>query len=383
MMKHYFARYKFNLADFAAVSTWAAIYIITLIMMFERAMSITDISLVSVLFLVYLSCFLLLAHLRATDLSELTRRVLLVVMLAMTYLLVLFIPAGYLSILTIIWVAVLVSFVSIRTCLIISTLVVISWFMLFSWKWQMDGVLFSAILFGSFHLFAILMAHQTEEAQKAKEQMERVNQELRATQELVKQVSKQQERTRIARDLHDLVGHHLTALIINLEVAKHQTEGPAKQQIEQSHALAKLLLSDVREAINQIRVNNSIDINALVDLWRSYIPTMTITTSIDESISWQDLSVTQTLSFCILEALTNSMRHANASKLHIQIAPDEERIITTVSDNGQVKGPLVFGNGLNGMLARLTTISGSLKTAIKDGHLELVIDVPREVPHDH
>lgn len=380
-MKTFFKQFNFDMGDIAAVSTWASIYIITLVLMSERAMAITDVSLVSLFFFVYLYCFMQLAHPKTADYSELFKRTLLVVMLAMTYLVALYLPAGYLSILTIIWVAVLVNFVSIRNCLIISALVVITWFMLFSWKWNMDSIWFSAVLYGSFHLFAILMAHQTQEAHKAKEHLERVNQELLATQELVKQASRQQERTRIARDLHDLVGHHLTALIINLEVAKHQTEGPAKQQIEQSHALAKLLLSDVREAINEIRAHDSIDINALIELWRSYIPNMNISTDIDESIAWHDLGVTQTLSFCILEALTNSMRHAGATELNITITAKDNRILTTISDNGGVKGAVTFGNGLSGMQERLAHINGSLNTEVIDGHLELMIEVPQEVHH--
>ena len=283
--------------------------------------------------------------------------------------------------LTIIWVAILVHFVSLKVCMIVTLLVLISWFGLHAWKWEMQNMWLTAALYGSFHFFSILMAHQTQEAQQAKQRLERLNNELRATQDLVEQAGRQQERTRIARDLHDLIGHHLTALIINLEVAKHQTSGPAKQQVEQSHALAKLLMSDVREAISEIRANEAININSLIELWRSYIPTITIHTDIDESITWHDLTIAQTVSFCILEALTNSMRHANADNLYITIRQVDDRLQIRVADDGELKGELVFGNGLSGMRERLAEVNGNLQAEVIDGHLELNIDLPMVKRH--
>ncbi len=65
--------------------------------------------------------------------------------------------------------------------------------------------------------------------------------------------SRVNERTRISRELHDLLGHHLTALSLNLEVAGHLSEGRAQEHVQQAHTLAKLLLTDVREAVSQLR----------------------------------------------------------------------------------------------------------------------------------
>jgi signal transduction histidine kinase len=216
-----------------------------------------------------------------------------------------------------------------------------------------------------------------------KQKAERLNRELLATQDLVQQASRQQERTRIARDLHDLVGHHLTALIINLEVAKHQTEGAAREQVEKSHALAKLLLSDVREAISEIRLRDAININGLIELWRSYIPSLDIKTDIDEEIEWHDLTITQTLSFCILEAITNTMRHANANEIVITIEKDGQNILATIRDDGKVSDSITPGNGLTGMCERLQAVGGELKTDIANGQLVLKIKLPAEVQHDH
>ncbi len=375
--------FNFEIGEIAAISTWAVVYGITLYFMLTTDRFNSEILPVSVLFVAYLACFIGLGRPGTFTPSAHVEWGMLAVMIISAYLCMLLIPAGYLAILSIIWVAVLIHFVSIKICIIITILVIISWFGLFSWRWEQQNIWFSAALYGSFHFFSILMAHQTQEAQQGKERLERLNNELQATQNLIEQASRQQERTRIARDLHDLIGHHLTALIINLEVAKHQTQGPAKQQVEQSHALAKLLLSDVREAITEIRANESIDIDGLIELWRGYTPTIEIHTDIAQSISWSDLTIAQTVSFCILEALTNSMRHANAKNVFIVILDHKDTIEVTIHDDGAVKGELNFGNGLRGMQERLAEIKGNLSTSIIDGHLELKLRIPLEHRYDH
>src|SRR3546814_12036878 len=79
----------------------------------------------------------------------------------------------------------------------------------------------------------------------------RSNSELRATRALLAESSRLSERMRISRELHDLLGHHLTALSLNLEVATHVSSGKAQEHVRQAHTLAKLLLTDVREAVSR------------------------------------------------------------------------------------------------------------------------------------
>ena len=78
-----------------------------------------------------------------------------------------------------------------------------------------------------------------------------LNAELRATQQLVVDSSKIAERMRIARELHDLLGHHLTGLSLNLEVASHLTQGQTQEHIQTAQSVTKLLLEDVREVVNK------------------------------------------------------------------------------------------------------------------------------------
>ena len=61
------------------------------------------------------------------------------------------------------------------------------------------------------------------------------------------------ERLRISRDLHDTLGHHLTALSLQLDVASRLTDGPAADRIREAHAITRLLLSDVRDVVSTLR----------------------------------------------------------------------------------------------------------------------------------
>ena len=104
-----------------------------------------------------------------------------------------------------------------------------------------------------FNVFALIMVNTASKERQAEEYANQLNREFLATQKLLSQASKQAQRVRITRNIHDLLGHHLTALTINLQVASRITQGEAKEKVESYHFLAKLLLSDVREAVSEIR----------------------------------------------------------------------------------------------------------------------------------
>ncbi len=94
----------------------------------------------------------------------------------------------------------------------------------------------------------------------ARDELRRVNSELRATQSLLAENTRIAERVRIARELHDLVGHHLTALTLNLEVVTHLVDGKVLEHVQQAHSLARLLLADVREVVSDMRQDDMVNL---------------------------------------------------------------------------------------------------------------------------
>ena len=107
-----------------------------------------------------------------------------------------------------------------------------------------------------FQLIADAAARLLAEETAARERLAAANAELEATRELLAQSTRIAERARIARDLHDLLGHHLTALSLNLEIASHLTEGDARVRVETAQSVTKLLLGDVRGVVGALRAQH-------------------------------------------------------------------------------------------------------------------------------
>ena len=90
--------------------------------------------------------------------------------------------------------------------------------------------------------FALATTLLAERERAAREELARANAELIATRALMVESSRASERLRISRDLHDTLGHHLTALSLQLDVASRLADGRAAEHIQQAHAIARLLL---------------------------------------------------------------------------------------------------------------------------------------------
>jgi len=99
-----------------------------------------------------------------------------------------------------------------------------------------------SLLYGGFSMFIFVTSLVARQQTEARDEQRRLNSELRATRALLAESARVNERTRISRELHDLLGHQLTALTLNLEVAGHLAEGQALEHVKRSHTLAKLLL---------------------------------------------------------------------------------------------------------------------------------------------
>src|SRR3546814_4143958 len=153
---------------------------------------------------------------------------------------------------------------------------------------------------------------------QARDEQRRLNAELRATRTLLAESARVNERTRISRELHDLLGHHLTALSLNLEVASHITEGKAHEHVGQAHTLARLLLSDVREAVSQIRGNDAIDMSATLLPLADNVPGLRIDMVMPKPFLLDDPERAHVLLRCTQEIITNAVRRSEEHTSELQ-----------------------------------------------------------------
>ena len=222
-------------------------------------------------------------------------------------------------------------------------------------------------LFLAVSLFAFMSGIVALRQNEAQDELKRVNSELRATQALLADNTRIAERVRIARELHDLVGHHLTALTLNLEVATHLVEGKALEHVQQAHSLAKLLLADVREVVSEMRLDDKVDLAAALRELVSGMPEPRIHLDLPLEEAPTDPLRAQVLLRCAQEMITNAVRHARADNLWIGLVHDESSVALTAKDDGKGVREVELGNGLSGMSERLQQLGGELDIESKPG----------------
>lgn len=239
--------------------------------------------------------------------------------------------------------------------------------------------LFQSTFYVGFSAFVLVTAYVARQQAQARDEQRRLNAELRATRMLLAESARVNERTRISRELHDLLGHHLTALSLNLEVAGHMTEGRALEHVKQAHTLAKLLLTDVREVVSQLREGDAIDLGGALLLLTERVPALTIHMNIEEPLTLDDAERAHVLLRCTQEIITNAVRHAGARNLWIHCRRDGGQIVINAHDDGQGADVVIAGNGLRGMRERLRQHGGNMTIESRaGGGFRLCLQVPVE-----
>lgn len=230
---------------------------------------------------------------------------------------------------------------------------------------QLPGISFAdasvaAGLFLSISLFAFISSYVALRQHMARDELRKVNSELRATQALLAENTRIAERVRISRELHDLVGHHLTALTLNLEVATHLVNDKALEHVQQAHSLAKLLLADVREVVSEMRDDDKVDLSAALRTLVEGVPQPRIHLDLPTELQMTDPARAQVLLRCAQEVITNSVRHAEARNLWIRLRLENEGVDMRARDDGRGAENFEAGNGLKGMTERLRGLGGTL-----------------------
>jgi signal transduction histidine kinase len=236
--------------------------------------------------------------------------------------------------------------------------------------WWMNGPMLALVgggAFAGFQMFAVSTAWLTRSESMARQALARSNAELTATRELLAENSRVAERLRIARDLHDTLGHHLTALSIQLEVASRLTEGAAAAHIREAHAVAKLLLGDVRDVVGKLRDSRHLDLSQALRALTAAPGALQIHLAMPERLDLEDAAQAHALLRCVQEIITNTTRHASARNLWITIAQQPDGVDLHARDDGRGADALQWGNGLRGMRERFEEYAGRVEVQSSNG----------------
>ncbi|MGW0586857.1 histidine kinase [Streptosporangium sp. NPDC002607] len=224
----------------------------------------------------------------------------------------------------------------------------------------------SALLYLLIQTATLLSSLAIIREQRMRRELVEAHLELRAASVILADTARAHERLRIARELHDLMGHQLTALTLELEVARHHDGSGARVHIERADRVARDLLRDVRTTVGQLRADAP-DLRASLSAVVRDIPGLDIGVWIDDDVRPTE-EVTMTLIRVVQEIVTNTIRHANATSLRIRIenTPDQAVKLTSV-DDGRGSPQLRPGNGLRGLSERIDAIGGDVRLDGSDG----------------
>lgn len=216
-----------------------------------------------------------------------------------------------------------------------------------------------------FQLFAVCAAQLARSEMAARDKLARANAELKATQVLLGESARMGERLRIARDLHDVMGHSLTSLTIHLDVASRLTVGPAAEHLTCARAVSSDLLDQVRSVVSRSRVP-PIDLRTALHSLASGVKGLNVRVVLPDDLAVFDPARADTILRCAQEAITNTLRHAGARELVIEVQDGNNGVVVTARDDGR-GGQFVMGHGLAGMRERFEMFGGSLSIVSGNG----------------
>lgn len=205
-------------------------------------------------------------------------------------------------------------------------------------------------------------------------EIERKNRDLTASRDEVRRLAALAERERIARDLHDLLGHTLTVVAVKADLAGRLLErdpARARAEIDDIRATARAALGDVRAAVTGMR--SATLASALADARRA-LAAAGVALEVEGQPQALPPAVESVLAFALREGVTNVIRHAGARVCRLSLDVEGGQARLELRDDGRGFAG-AEGNGLAGLRARLAAARGSL-SLLRDGGTVLRATVP-------
>ncbi|WP_167493610.1 sensor histidine kinase [Amycolatopsis circi] len=173
------------------------------------------------------------------------------------------------------------------------------------------------------------------------------------------------ERERVARDLHDLLGHSLTTITVKSGLARRVLEssgdiGRAVQEIREVEGLSRSALSDVRATVSEYR---EVSLPAEIAGARAALRAAEIDAELPHAVDNVRAELHSTFGYVLREAITNVLRHSGAKAVKVRLGRDWMEI----EDNGCAAAEVTPGNGLRGLTERMGAVGGTVTTRVRPG----------------
>lgn len=194
--------------------------------------------------------------------------------------------------------------------------------------------------------------------------MIRSNRELRRAHDEIATLAVAAERERLARDLHDILGHSLTTITVKAGLARRVLEsgGATERAVEEIHeveGLSRRALADVRATVSDYR---QVSLSSELVGARAALRAADIDADLPQAVDDVRADLQGPFGYVLREAVTNILRHSGASTVSVRLAPTSIEI----TDDG-VGGTVGAGNGLRGLSERLRDVGATLSFGPREG----------------
>jgi signal transduction histidine kinase len=212
-----------------------------------------------------------------------------------------------------------------------------------------------------FQALAALCVHYAVSAESSRDQLVLVNADLLATRALLADSARDAERVRVARELHDVAGHKLTAMRLNLRALAADPAVGGRTEVVVAERLSGELLADIRQVVQSLRDDRGLDLATALRALAAPFPRPSLHLTIAAGVRVTDPAVAETVLRLAQEALTNAARHAGAERVWLRIDNGEPGLHIDIHDDGQCGVTIREGNGIAGMRERLSLLDGALE----------------------
>ncbi|TQL74661.1 signal transduction histidine kinase [Stackebrandtia endophytica] len=209
------------------------------------------------------------------------------------------------------------------------------------------------------HLAMVFSAYAMLRETQLRAELEQKNLELEAAGVLLEDAAASAERLRISRELHDLIGHQLTVLNLDLEAAKHRDGAAGRNHVDRARVVAKELLTDVRGTVGRLRRDSPGDLRQSLERLAGAVPSLDIHVAVAPGIDADEV-MTEALVRAAQEIITNTIKHAEATELLLTVTTDGDVLALSGTNDGTPPRTITPGHGLTGLRERLELLGGRL-----------------------
>lgn len=306
-------------------------------------------------------------------------RVMVLAQIGLTFVLMTLTRYNSVSILLILCVVQLVRVFSARQSVGVIVLMNLMVYFIYREIWELSSPIISTLMQLSFQGFASLTAWFAFRAEQTRDELAATNADLLATRSLLAETARDSERLRLSRELHDVAGHKLTALKLNLAALQRDPRHGADDQVNLCARLADELLADIRGVVAQMRRDDGLDLADALEALATPFPRPKMHLQIAPEARVTSLGQAEAVLRAVQEGLTNAARHSQANHLWVVLRHEAGALRLDIRDDGRGSGELRPGSGLSGMRERLESEGGGLDVQRTDTggvHLQAWLPAP-------